>query len=158
MSSDASTGRHLQERIGNTPLTILEYATEQTGATLVAKCEYLNPTGSHYDRVMYALLTDREGKGQITPGNIRLLDVSSGNSSASLAWLAGIFGYQCSIVMPGDLPYVRLKMAEKLGASLILSPEGEYIAGAIETMKNVAKQAIRDRAPFHLINHPNLCY
>ena len=145
--------KRLERRIGNTPLTVLEYASEKTGATIVVKHEYLNPTGSHYDRLMFSLLTDREARGLITPGTSRLLDVSSGNSAASLAWMSQILEYDCTIIMPSDLPYVRLRQAESLGASLVLSPAGEYISGAIETMKRVAKEAIRNRRPFHLINH-----
>lgn len=143
----------LDSAIGNTPLTRLDGLYRRTGSQVFVKHEYLNPTGSHYDRLMLHLLRQREQAGVIAPGRSHLLDVTSGNSGASLAWLSRVLGYECTIIMPEDMPTMRHRQIESFGAHLVLSPKGRYVAGAIEYMKEQMRIGFRSKEGYHLINH-----
>ncbi|MCT7552502.1 pyridoxal-phosphate dependent enzyme, partial [Aliarcobacter butzleri] len=42
--------KNITELIGNTPLVQLQQASNESGATVLGKCEFLNPTHSVKDR------------------------------------------------------------------------------------------------------------
>ena len=44
--------QNVTELIGNTPLVKLQAASEQSNATILGKCEFMNPTHSVKDRIV----------------------------------------------------------------------------------------------------------
>lgn len=54
--------------IGNTPLVKLEKIVPFKQVTLLAKCEFTNPSGSIKDRIVDYIITDAEQRGGITAG------------------------------------------------------------------------------------------
>ncbi len=56
--------------IGNTPLIGLASLSRETGCTILAKAEFLNPGGSVKDRAALFLVEDAEKKGLLKPGGI----------------------------------------------------------------------------------------
>lgn len=54
--------------IGNTPLVKLEKIVPFKQVTLLAKCEFTNPSGSIKDRIVDYIITDAEQRGVLQPG------------------------------------------------------------------------------------------
>jgi cysteine synthase A len=144
---------HLQSVVGATPLRVLPHASREINGMVLVKEEFRNPTGSHYDRLILDLLHSRENSGIYTPGYTHLLDATSGNSGASLAWLSRALGFKCTIVIPKDMPTARMAQISGYGARVITSPAGEYVAGAITEMMRELKEGIRRRDRYALVNH-----
>ena len=77
--------KSLTELIGNTPLLELtNYNQEKGVSNIVAKLEYFNPAGSVKDRVAYAMITDAEERGLLTPV---IVEPTSGNTGVGLAFV-----------------------------------------------------------------------
>ena len=80
------------ELIGGTPLLKLNgygKAAGVTGATLLAKLEYLNPAGSVKDRVALSMIEDAEKSGKLKPGEqlptVRALALEIGINSMTVS-------------------------------------------------------------------------
>ena len=93
----------ITKAVGNTPIVRLNRVTAglPPGIEIYVKCEYLNPGGSHKDRLAWNLLRRAEEAG-LQPGGT-IVEATSGNTGASLALLAAIRGYKCIFVMPDKM-------------------------------------------------------
>ena len=120
--------------IGNTPLLKLN------GEHVYAKAEFLNPGGSVKDRVAVAMLEGAERDGRLKPGSI-IVEPSSGNTGIGLALVGRLKGYQVRIVMPEGMSVERKKLITALGAELVLTPDKEGIAGAVERVRQMAAES-----------------
>jgi len=122
--------------VGNTPL--IPIAVLAGGAARVlAKCEFLNPTGSHKDRVYAYMLPQLEAAGRIHPG-MRLVDSSTGNGGGALARSASLLGYRATIVMPEGMTEERLSQIRAWGAEVVETPSESFLAGADERARQIA--------------------
>ena len=63
----------LASTIGKTPLTELHSIEIPNNNKILAKEEYRNPTGSHYDRIILALLQGLERQGEFHFGKLDVL-------------------------------------------------------------------------------------
>ena len=121
--------------IGNTPLVPLHFESE--GVTLLAKCEFLNPSGSVKDRLAKSLLLDAEQRGLLRSDSI-ILECSSGNTGIALAMVGTAMGYRVTILMSSSASEERRRLIRQLGAELILfESEGRYQTG-IEMSRTMA--------------------
>ena len=68
--------------IGQTPLIPLHFAEE--GVTLLAKAEFLNPSGSVKDWLARGVIMDARERGLLAPDSI-ILECTSGNTGIALA-------------------------------------------------------------------------
>src|SRR4051812_17294192 len=94
----------ITKAIGNTPIVKLNkvpYLAGPLASEIYVKCEYLNPGGSHKDRLATNLLRRAEENG-LRPGGT-IVEATSGNTGASLALLAAVRGYKCIFVMPDKM-------------------------------------------------------
>ena len=82
--------------IGRTPLVRLQRIAKE--APIYVKLEYMNPTGSHKDRVALYMIREAEQRGLLKPGSL-VVEASSGNTAISVAWLASQLGYRALIVV-----------------------------------------------------------
>src|ERR1051325_2627312 len=82
--------------IGDTPLVPLCF--EEEGATIHAKCEFRNPSGSVKDRLAKSVLLDAEERGLLKPDSI-ILECSSGNTGIALSMVGAAMGYGVTILM-----------------------------------------------------------
>src|SRR5262245_23413179 len=101
----------LEKLIGKTPLVELDHMSPDGQSGIFLKLECANPTGSHYDRIILELLRHEEEGGKIEEGSV-LLDTTTGNSGASLAWLSRVLGFECNIIIPKDAPAARIQQIE----------------------------------------------
>ena len=54
---------NITELIGNTPLVKLNHPSLKSGATILGKCEFMNPTSSVKDRIGFNMIKDALDKG-----------------------------------------------------------------------------------------------
>ena len=71
----------ITDAVGNTPIVRLNRVTAGLKAEIYVKCEYLNPGGSHKDRLAANLLRRAEEQG-LKPGGT-IVEATSGNTGAS---------------------------------------------------------------------------
>lgn len=128
----AKVYKSLTELIGNTPL--LEVAniekTDNLHARLLVKIESFNPGGSVKDRIAFAMIEDAEKRGLLSPG-ATIIEPTSGNTGIGLAWVAAVKGYKLILTMPDTMSVERQNLLKALGATLVLTPGQEGMAGAI---------------------------
>lgn len=113
------------DTIGNTPLIRLRRASEETGCTILAKAEFLNPGGSVKDRAALAIIRDAEAKGLLRPGGT-IVEGTAGNTGIGLALVANALGYRTVIVMPETQSQEKKDMLRLVGADLRLVPALPY--------------------------------
>jgi cysteine synthase A len=87
------------ECIGNTPLYRLGKVARDVEAEVLVKLEYLNPSGSIKDRVALRMINDAEAGGRLRPG-MEVVESSTGNTGASLAFVGAARGYDITIYVP----------------------------------------------------------
>lgn len=130
------------ELIGETPvLEISRYAKEAevTGATLIAKLEYLNPAGSVKDRIARAMIEDAEEKGILKPG-ATIIEPTSGNTGIGLASVAAAKGYRAILTLPETMSVERRNLLKAYGAELVLTEGAKGMKGAIAKAEELAKE------------------
>ena len=121
------------ELIGNTPLLRAERFAKKAGAegaNILAKLEYLNPTGSVKDRAAYAMIADAEEKGILKPG-ATIIEPTSGNTGIGLASVAAAKGYRAILTLPDTMSVERRTLLKAYGAELVLTEGAKGMSGAI---------------------------
>ena len=136
--------KSMTELIGNTPLLELTHIEKQhhLEATLLAKMEYLNATGSVKDRIARKMIEDAEAEGIIKPGSV-IIEPTSGNTGIGLAAVGTAKGYRVIIVMPDSFSVERRKLIKAYGAEIVLSEGAKGMPGAIAKAEEL-KAALPD--------------
>ena len=148
----AARARAVLSLIGNTPLVPLRFEPE--GVTLLAKCEFLNPSGSVKDRFARGILLDAEQRGRLRPDSV-ILECSSGNTGIALAMIGSAMGYRVTVLMSSSASEERRRLIRQLGAELILfESEGRYQKG-IELSQEMAAEDPRYFLPRQFENPLN---
>jgi cysteine synthase len=127
------------ECIGNTPMVHMKRASIETGCTIMAKAEYLNPGGSIKDRIAKFMIEEAEKRGDLKAG-FTILEVTSGNTGIALSMVGARKGYRVVIVMPKTVSEERRKMIMSFGAELELLEEINRIQAAVEETEERAKK------------------
>ncbi len=136
--------------IGHTPLHRIDV---ESGSTIWAKLESGNPGESHYDRCYLHLLHEMELRGDIIPGETKLLDATSGSAGGSLGWIGRILGYQTQVIIPEELPLARVRALQDTVDEVTISRRhGEYIEGVVQTLREI----IKTRANIRLLKEKKL--
>lgn len=111
--------------IGNTPLVRLNGPSEESGCTILGKCEYANPGGSVKDRPALYIVEEAEEQGLLKPGGT-IVEGTAGNTGIGLALVANAKGYKSIIVMPDTQSKEKVDTLRALGAELVLVPAAPY--------------------------------
>jgi cystathionine beta-synthase len=111
---------NITQAVGNTPIVRLNKVTHGLASEIYVKCEYLNPGGSHKDRLAWNLLRRAEEDG-LKPGGT-IVEATSGNTGASLALLAAVRGYKCIFVMPDKMSQEKISNLRAFGAKVVVCP------------------------------------
>jgi len=85
------------------------------------KLEYTNPGGSHKDRAAYYMIKQAFEKGLLRPGS-RIVEVSSGNTAISLAWIGRRLGLEVYIVVDSRVSPTKVSLLKMLGAKVEIAP------------------------------------
>lgn len=130
------------ELIGNTPLLEVGNFSKQsavTGATILAKLEYLNPAGSVKDRVALSMIKDAENSGVLKPG-ATIIEPTSGNTGIGLASVAAARGYRTILTLPETMSVERRILLMAYGAELVLTEGAKGMKGAIAKAEELQSQ------------------
>lgn len=133
--------KNLTELIGNTPLLeigAIEKA-DNLKARVIVKLEFFNPGGSVKDRIAFAMIEDAERSGKLKPGSV-IIEPTSGNTGIGLAWVSSVKGYKLILTMPDTMSVERQNLLKALGATLVLTPGAEGMAGAIRVANELKEQ------------------
>lgn len=112
------------ELIGNTPLIKLNKIGKSVNANLLAKCEFMNPSGSIKDRIALWMIENAEKEGKLKPGST-IIESSTGNTGIALSLVGSVKGYNVKIFIPeewgakGYRAEERIKIMKCFGAEVI---------------------------------------
>lgn len=123
--------QNIEELIGNTPLVRINSLSEETGTTILGKCEFMNPTSSVKDRIAYSMINEAMKKGRIGK-HTTIIEPTSGNTGIGLAAICAAKGLNLILTMPDSMSMERRKLFSHLGAELVLTPAAEGMNGAID--------------------------
>lgn len=129
----------IRDLIGNTPLIKLQRSSAISGALVLGKCEFLNPTHSIKDRAAYAMIERAIERGDLRENGI-IIEPTSGNTGIALAAICATMGIKIILTMPESMSLERRKLLLALGASIVLTPANEGMNGAIRAAKNLQKE------------------
>ena len=147
---------NITELIGNTPLYELKGLERKLNYTgkILAKLEYLNPTGSAKDRAAMSMILKAEEKGKLKPGSV-IIEPTSGNTGISIASIGASKGYRVIIVMPDSFSVERQKMIKAYGAEVVLSEGAKGMQGAVDKAKELAAEIPDSFIPSQFDNYDN---
>jgi len=128
----------IEDLIGNTPLVKLNTLSEETGATILGKCEFLNPTSSVKDRIACNMINKAMKRGEINK-DTTIIEPTSGNTGIGLAAICAAKGLKLILTMPESMSIERRKLLTHLGAELVLTPAAEGMRGAISKAVELEK-------------------
>ena len=111
---------NITQAVGNTPIVRLNRVAKDVPCEVYVKCEYLNPGGSHKDRLARNMLRRAEEDG-LKPGGT-IVEATSGNTGASLALFAAVRGYKCVFVMPDKMSQEKISNLRAFGARVVVCP------------------------------------
>lgn len=142
--------------IGKTPLLELNHIRQELSldATILAKLEYLNVTGSAKDRASIAMIEYAERKGILKKGGT-IIEPTSGNTGIGLASVASAKGYRTIIVMPETMSEERRRLIRAYGAELVLTNGAEGMSGAIKKAEELSREIEGSFIPDQFSNPAN---
>ncbi len=130
------------ERIGNTPLVKLNRVVDSNAATVLVKCEFMNPSGSIKDRMALYIIEQAEKKGLLKPGGT-IVENTSGNTGMSLAMIAAVKGYRCIFTLPDKMSLEKINGLKAFGAQVVVTPTdvpGDSPEHYVNKAKQIAKE------------------
>jgi len=129
----------IDDLIGNTPLVKINSLSNESGATILGKCEFMNPTSSVKDRIAFNMISEGMKSGKINQNSV-IIEPTSGNTGIGLAAICASRGLKLILTMPESMSIERRKILSYLGAELVLTPAAEGMGGAIDKAEILAEE------------------
>jgi len=107
--------------IGHTPLVKLQRMVGPDDATVLVKCEFMNPGASIKDRMALYIIEKAEREGKLKPGGT-IVENTSGNTGMGVALAAAVKGYKCIFTMPDKMSLEKINRLKALGAQVVVTP------------------------------------
>lgn len=130
------------ECIGHTPLVKLNKVVDAHSATILVKCEFMNPSGSIKDRMANYIIEQAEKSGQLVPGGT-IVENTSGNTGLALAMIAAVKGYRAIFTLPDKMSLEKINMLKAFGAEVVITPTdvpGDSPEHYVEVAKRIARE------------------
>ena len=142
--------------IGNTPLLELSNLEKKyhLDASIIAKVEYFNPSGSVKDRIAKAMIDDAIEKGILKKDSV-IIEPTSGNTGIGLAAVGAAKGFRVIIVMPETMSVERRTLMKAYGAELVLTEGSKGMKGAIAKAQELAEEIPHSFIPSQFDNLSN---
>jgi cysteine synthase A len=122
---------NITELIGNTPLIRLNTVSAVSGATVLGKCEFMNPTSSIKDRIGLNMIKTAMAERKITQETL-IIEPTSGNTGIALASICASLDLSLTLTMPESMSIERRNILKALGAKVVLTPASLGMQGAID--------------------------
>ena len=154
--SDKTYLDDITQAVGNTPLVKIRNLTADRGikATVLAKIEFLNPTGSVKDRMAIFMLKEAARSGKVKPGST-IIEATSGNTGAAVAMFAAAFGCRAILTIPDKMSKEKIDTLKAFGAEVHVCPTAvapDDPRSYYEVAKSLARQCV---SPFLLNQYHN---
>ncbi len=146
--------KNITELIGNTPLVKLNGPSNDSNATILGKCEFLNPTHSVKDRIGLNMIKDALQKGLIDKSSV-IIEPTSGNTGIGLASVCASLGLKLMLTMPSSMSLERRKLLSAFGAELVLTDASLGMRGAVLKAEELAKEIPNSFVPQQFANSAN---
>jgi cysteine synthase B len=121
--------------VGNTPLISLDKLGLPTGARVLAKAEFLNPSGSVKDRAAKSMILEGLKSGLYGPDKA-LIDATSGNTGVAYAMIGAALDRRVILHMPANANYERKTLIKAYGAKIVETSPLEGSDGAFYSAQN----------------------
>lgn len=144
---------NIEELIGNTPLVKIHSLSNETGTTILGKCEFMNPTSSVKDRIAVNMINEALKSGEINQ-DTTVIEPTSGNTGIGLAAICAAKGLKLILTMPESMSIERRKLLMHLGAKLVLTPASEGMTGAISKASSLESE-LENAKVLQQFNNPN---
>ena len=144
---------NIEELIGNTPLVKINTLSQETGTTILGKCEFMNPTSSVKDRIAFNMINEALKNGDINI-DTTIIEPTSGNTGIGLAAICAAKGMKLILTMPESMSLERRKILTHLGAELVLTPAQDGMTGAIDKATQLEKE-LKNAKVLQQFNNPN---
>lgn len=131
------------DAIGNTPIVKLKRFAAPLKHNLWAKLEFLNPGGSVKDRIAKNMIEQAERDGRLKPGGW-IVEATAGNTGIGLAMVASLKGYKLICIVSQKVSQDKVRLLERLGAEVIISPTGKKV-GDPDHFMSIAKRLSDER-------------
>lgn len=145
------------ELIGRTPLLKLSRLVEKDHASLYAKLEMFNLTGSVKDRSALGMIEVAEKDGLLKPDSI-IIESTSGNLGISLAMIAQYKGYKFMCILDPKAEEGKINAMRAYGAVIVMidrpDEEGGYQKPRIAKVKELL-QTIPNAVNLDQYNNPS---
>ena len=151
---DMKYASNVTELIGNTPLVKLNTASSKSQATILGKCEFMNPSHSVKDRIGFNMIDSALKKGLITK-ETTIIEPTSGNTGIGLASVCASLGMKLILTMPESMSIERRQLLSALGARLELTPAANGMKGAIAKAEELVSQIEDSYIPLQFANEAN---
>jgi len=129
----------IDDLIGNTPLVKINSLSNESGATILGKCEFMNPTSSVKDRIAFNMINEGMKSGKINKNSV-IIEPTSGNTGIGLAAICASRGLKLILTMPESMSIERRNLLKALGADLVLTPAAKGMNGAISKAAELQKE------------------
>jgi len=123
--------KSIEQLVGDTPLIRLNRLSDESGAEIYGKCEFMNPTSSVKDRIALNMINQAIARGEINE-NTTIIEPTSGNTGVGLAAMCAAKGLKLIITMPDSMSKERRNILTHLGARLFLTPAAQGMKGSID--------------------------
>jgi cysteine synthase A len=145
---------NVTEAIGVTPLVKLGKIGEGLPGVILGKVESFNPLNSVKCRIGAAMLTAAEREGKLLPGGT-VIEPTSGNTGIGLAFACAFRGYKLILTMPETMSIERRRLAQMLGAEVVLTPGSEGMQGAVQKARELTARVRGGFMPLQFENPAN---
>jgi len=145
---------NVTELVGNTPLVRINKFSNETGAEILGKCEFMNPSSSVKDRIALAMIEAGIKDGKINKETI-IIEPTSGNTGIGLAMVCAAKGLQLTLTMPESMSLERRQLLKALGAKIDLTEASKGMGGAILRAEELVKEIDNSFMPQQFNNPAN---
>jgi cysteine synthase A len=139
---------------GNTPLVKLGRLGAGLPGIVLAKVESFNPMNSVKCRIGAAMLDAAERDGKLKPGGT-VIEPTSGNTGIGLAFACARRDYKLILTMPETMSVERRKLAQMLGADVVLTSGKDGMKGAVRKAEELTSQIPGSFMPLQFENPAN---
>ena len=144
---------NIEELIGNTPLVKINVLSEETGTSILGKCEFMNPTSSVKDRIAANMINEALKSGAIDQSTT-IIEPTSGNTGIGLAAVCAAKGMRLILTMPDSMSQERRKILKHLGAELVLTPGADGMGGAVDKADQLGRE-LKNAKVLQQFNNPD---